>query len=245
VLDFFVVYRAAVRAKVAAIAARDEDVGPEQRAAAAGSARRHVEYAARCLAPRPPGALVLVGGVVGTGKSTVAEVLAQAFEAEPGVAVVASDRVRKRLAGMEPLERSEDGPDAGLYAPERVHETYAALCERAEPVLASGRVALLDATWASKGERQRAWQLARAVGARTVFVETRCAEAETLARLRRREASGEDPSDAGPAQYRTSAARFDPPEAEECDALHVVHTDDPGWREEVARVAARVAGAAL
>ena len=47
------------------------------------------------------------------------------------------------------------GPDEGLYAPEAVHETYAGLLERARPVLASGRVAVLDATWSLRAERRR------------------------------------------------------------------------------------------
>jgi aminoglycoside phosphotransferase family enzyme len=67
VVDYFASYRAAVRAKVAALAARDPDIGAEQRERAAQSARRHLALAARLLEPRAPGALVLVGGVVGTG----------------------------------------------------------------------------------------------------------------------------------------------------------------------------------
>jgi aminoglycoside phosphotransferase family enzyme/predicted kinase len=241
VVDYFVGYRAAVRAKVAAIAAGDTALEAAQRGQAAQSARRHVAFAAQALSPRKPAALVLVGGVVGTGKSSVAEALAAALDAAPGAAILSSDRVRKRLAGLGALERSGAGPDEGLYAPDAVHETYAALLERTRPVLASGRVALLDATWASRAERRRAWQLAAEQGVPACFVETRCGPAETLERLRRRSACGGDASDAGPERYRVSAARFEALEAGECTHLRVVHTDAPDWRDAVTWIASELA----
>jgi aminoglycoside phosphotransferase family enzyme/predicted kinase len=237
VIDFFVGYRAAVRAKVAAIAAGDAGMDPSQRARSAESAQRHVAYAADALARRPTGALVLVGGIVGTGKSSVAETLAQRLEAGPGVAVLSSDRERKREAGLRPDEHPGYGPDEGLYAPEGVRETYGHLLEHARPVCASGRVAILDATWSSRAERHRAWTLAAEIGARPWFVETRCDREETLARLRRRAFAGHDASDAGPERYAPSAARFEPLEGDELLHQRVVATDSGDWRERVAEIA--------
>ena len=109
VVDFFASYRAAVRAKVASVAAADAAIDPAQRARASESARGHLELAVRMLEARKPGALVLVGGIVGTGKSTAAAELADAA----GAVVIASDRVRKRLAGLAPTERSGDRPGRG------------------------------------------------------------------------------------------------------------------------------------
>jgi aminoglycoside phosphotransferase family enzyme/predicted kinase len=236
VVDFFESYRAAVRAKVACVAAGDSGLDPAQRARAAESARRHLELAARLLAARPGGALVLVGGIVGTGKSTVGAELAEAA----GAVVIASDRVRKRMAGLAPSVRPGDGVDQGLYDPEQVERVYAGLLERAAPVLASGRVALLDATWSRAWDRERALRFARERGARAFFLETRCAPELARERLARRQAQGGDASDAGPEFHAHSAARFEPPREWPAAGLRLVQTDAEEWRGALRAIAAEL-----
>jgi aminoglycoside phosphotransferase family enzyme/predicted kinase len=230
VVDYYVAYRAAVRAKVAAIAAADARIAAAQRGAAARSARRHLALAARALAPRGRGAAVLVAGVVGTGKSTVADVLA---DASPGV-VVASDRVRKRRAGLADDDRS--GAASGLYTDAARDAVYAALLERAAPVVESGRVAILDATWALERHRQAAGAWARARGIPLWIVEARCEPDTARARLARRAALGRDPSDAGPERYERSAAAFQALRRDE-GTLRAVATDAPRWRAAVRTIA--------
>ncbi len=227
VVDYFASYRAAVRAKVASIAVADAAIDPAQRARAGESARRHLELAVQMLGARGTGALVLVGGIVGTGKSTAAAELADAT----GAVVIASDRVRKRLAGLAPTARSRDRFAEGLYDPTHVERVYAGLFERAAPVLDSGRIALLDATWSRAADRERARRFARERGMDAFFVETRCAASVARERLARREAQGADPSDAGPQFYARSAARFEPPEEWPAAERRVVETDRADWRK--------------
>lgn len=220
VLDYFVSYRAAVRAKVAALAADDEAIDPAQRAAAATSARRHLALAARALAPPRPGALVLMTGLVGSGKSSVAETLADAA----GGVVVASDRVRKALAGLAATERG--GAARGLYDDAATERVYEALLARAAPIVASGRVAILDATYALERHRAAAQAWARERGVAAAVVEARCKRETALERLAARAAAGDDPSDAGPERLAGSERRYEPPR----DGACVVETDRPDWR---------------
>ena len=234
VVDYFASYRAGVRAKVASIAAADASMAPAQRARAAESARRHLALALEQLAPRGHAALLLVGGIVGTGKSTAAAELADVLE---GV-VVASDRVRKRQAGLAPTARTHAGLDADLYAPAQNERVLDGLFERAAPVLASGRVALLDATWSRAADRARARAFAQASGIPALFIETRCAASVARERLARREAAGRDASDAGPAFYDRSVERFEPPREWPAAQLRVVHTDRDDWRRELRAIAA-------
>jgi len=235
VLDYFVGYRAAVRAKVASVAARDAAIDAPQRARAAESALRHLELAAGALEAPGRGGLVLVGGVVGTGKTSAAEWVADVL----GGVVISSDRVRKRLAGLAPGDRSGAERDRGIYTPEWNDRVYAGLLARAEPVVASGRVAVLDATYASRAQRRRAREASAALGAPLRFVETRCRPELVRERLARRVVEGLDASDAGPELLEQSRAAFEPLLSEEEIAIEAVDTGDPGWREALARRASR------
>jgi aminoglycoside phosphotransferase family enzyme/predicted kinase len=232
VVDYFIAYRAAVRAKVAALAARDAHIAPAQRTEAGESARRHLALAAHALEPRPRPSLVLVGGLVGTGKSTVAAALADLGD---GV-VIASDRVRKRLLGLAPEARAGDEWQRGAYAPEHTERTYAGLLARARPVLASGRTAILDATFSRRRWREAAAGLAAELGSAAFLVEARCAADVARARLARRAAAGLDPSDAGPETYAPSARDYEPPDEWPADRRAVVETDRDDWRSGLPRV---------
>jgi len=225
VVDYFITYRALVRAKVAAIASVDPSIEAGQRSRAAASVARHLELAGEVMRGRAAGFLALVGGVVGTGKSTVADALAELL----GGVVISSDRVRKQLAGLPPTSRVRALPDEGFYAPEAVERTYAALFERARPVVASGRVAILDATFSRRRHRAMAADLAAELGVGQRMIEVRCAPDVARARLARREAEGSNASDAGPAFYERSVARFEPVETSERPL--VVRTDVDDWRE--------------
>ncbi len=228
VVDYFACYRAAVRAKVAALASVDTAIGEAQRQRAGESALRHLELAARALEPRAPGALVLVGGVVGTGKSTAA----RAIRDRVGGVVVATDRVRK--ARRPPLPDAASGE--GLYSDAARGAVYDAVLERARSVLAAGRTAILDATWSRRSHREQARALAEELGSRVVFVETQCADEAALARLARRQAAGSDPSDAGPELHAESRARFEARAEGEGGAWLRVATDRPGWRDALGAV---------
>lgn len=202
VVDYYGAYRAAVRAKVANLAAGDAALPEAQRNAARTSARDHLALAERFLQYRPPGAVVAMCGLVGSGKSTVAEAIADAVD---GV-VIASDRVRRSRRVEAELRAS----GLARYDPAAIDLVYEGLLERADAVVRSGRTAILDATYSSRRHRDalRAW--ARARGAAVALVETRCPRGATLGRLAQRAARGTDASEAGPEQYARSAAEYEP-----------------------------------
>ena len=232
VVDFFFAYRAAVRAKVASLAARDPDVAEAQRRLAAESADRHLVLAEHALAPRASGCIVAVGGVVGTGKSTVAAALA---DATAGV-VISSDRVRKRQAALPATARGH----GELYTEERSRQTYSGLAERALPVVRSGRTAILDATWARAALRRELVRFARERGLRAFLVETVCDPSVARARLAARAREGTDPSDAGPERYAPSAAGFEPPREWPAETRVAIPTDRASWRAELESLARRL-----
>ncbi len=138
--------RAAVRAHVAAHA--DAETG-----------RAYLETARVHLAPVAP-ALHAVGGLSGSGKSTRARALAPGLGAAPGAVVLRSDEVRKRLWGVEPLERL---PPAA-YAEAESARVYAQLVHEARLALRAGRAVVLDAVFLKPAERAAAAALARETG---------------------------------------------------------------------------------
>ncbi|HTO52427.1 MAG TPA: AAA family ATPase [Myxococcota bacterium] len=237
VVDFFIAYRAAVRAKVAALASRDAGVPESQREAAAASAERHLTLAETALAEPAPGAVVALAGMVGTGKSTVARALAD----DLGGVVIASDRVRKRQAKLADSARGH----GELYTDERTDRTYAGLRERALPVLRSGRTAILDATYARAALRGELLRWVAKEGIRAFLVETTCAAPVALARLEARARAGTDPSDAGPELYEASARGYESPAEWPADARASIATDAPSWRADVIALARRIAAGAI
>jgi aminoglycoside phosphotransferase family enzyme/predicted kinase len=235
VVDLYTAYRAAVRAKVAALASSDAAIEAQQRRAAEESCARHVSFAERRLAAAGRGALVLVGGSVGTGKSSVARALSDQFPA----VVIASDRLRKRRAGLAPEDAAPE--EAALYEPDRIDDTYRALLDRAAPALASGRRVLLDATWSARRHRSEALSLAARLGASAWFVQVGCAEATARARVTERQRRRHDASDAGPERVAKSRAAFEAPD-EWPDASRLsISTEAEGWRQQLGALGAHFA----
>ncbi|MDP6515234.1 MAG: AAA family ATPase [Alphaproteobacteria bacterium] len=144
-LPLFQSLRAGVRAMVGAIEGSDDE------------ARAYLSQAESYLEPPPP-VLVAVGGLSGTGKSTLAATLAPEIGAAPGALVLRSDVIRKRLLGAEPEQRL--GSEAyGAAVNRRVYETLHALARRA---LGAGHAVILDAVFAQPEERAAVADIARA-----------------------------------------------------------------------------------
>ena len=118
--------------------------------------------------------------------------------------VIGSDRTRKALAGL-----AADAPGSeALYTAERKDATYAEVLRRADVVLASGRTAIVDATFTEPRWRAQAAALARARGATFAFVEARCPDWDVLAQriaARRRGPSESDADEALLAEVRRRA----------------------------------------
>jgi hypothetical protein len=205
VADFYEGYRACVRGKIATILASDSQMPAETRGAAAALARRHFVLA--LAATRPwlvPPALVCVGGVIASGKSTVAEALGD----ELSCPVVDSDRTRKEMLHVEDTHPMHDPPWRGAYDPSVTEGVYEEVLSRAASVLASGRSVVVDASFRSHALRAHARALASNAGVRFQFVECRAPLDVCRARLARRTRG---PSDGRLAIFDDFVARFEPP----------------------------------
>ncbi|HWN37562.1 MAG TPA: AAA family ATPase [Gammaproteobacteria bacterium] len=184
VLPFYLVYRALVRAKVAAIKRA-------QSAADGHEAERYLATAIDLAAPRVP-LLVITHGLSGSGKTTVTDELVSGL---PAVRA-RSDLERKRLHGLGPTARSGSGLGTGLYAANASQKTYAALAEIADALLRNGQNALIDAAFLDRRDRLRFRQVAAANAARFAILDCTASPAELRRRIVARSAKGRDASEA-------------------------------------------------
>jgi aminoglycoside phosphotransferase family enzyme/predicted kinase len=193
----YIAYRAGVRSKIACLRA-DQGV-----AAVAADARRLLHLAHRHLeAGRVR--LVLVGGLPGTGKSTLAARIA----VRAGWRLLRSDVVRKELVGVDPSTRLAAGYGEGIYGPEHTAATYRTLLARARDLVTHGESVVVDASWTDPRWREEAIELAQSTW--TDLVALRCdAPTEVAARRLGTRPPGE-PSDATPSIASSMAARTPP-----------------------------------
>jgi len=199
-------FRAFVRGKVESIGAHAPEVPPAERERLRQSAEHYFALAATYGERRVGPAVVVLAGLPGAGKSTVAGTLA----ARVGAAYLSSDAVRKQLAGLHPRERATAEDHAGLYTPEMTERTYAELRERAAAHLRAGRPVVLDAMHGRASERAAAAQLAVAHRAPLLIVELRLASEAARSRIEGRAADPLRTSDATWEIYTARRGDFEP-----------------------------------
>ncbi|CAG9166046.1 hypothetical protein LMG23992_00674 [Cupriavidus laharis] len=153
-------------------------------AAAQLECRNLLALAWRMLARRQ-GALLLMHGLSGSGKSTVAAEISQSA----AMVRVRSDVERQRLRRGVP-------PAGGRYGSKETARTYQRLLAICRLGCSAGFPMIADATFLSRGQRDRFAALARRLGVPFFIVECE-AHVETLrARIRARAQACQDPSEA-------------------------------------------------
>lgn len=147
-MPFFLGVRAAIRAMVAFDRARLQNAAEKQATQQHGleTLSRAIEY----LEP-PPARLIAVGGLSGTGKTTLARELAPLLLPVPGALHLRSDLLRKELAGVREFDRLP----AAAYTRGASDAVYRALLERARLALQAGHSVVVDAVFA-----QAEWRVA-------------------------------------------------------------------------------------
>ena len=153
-LPLFLSLRAAVRAMVTA--QRAQNVDEDEASSDIKTARTYFHQALSYLAPAKA-RLVAVGGLSGTGKSTLAALLAPDIGAAPGALHLRSDLERKKLFGVsETVRLSSDS-----YTQESNEQVFSNLNHKAALSLKAGHSVIVDAVFAKSCEREAIEKVAR------------------------------------------------------------------------------------
>ncbi len=205
-LGFYKSYRAFVRGKVLSLTCDETEVSEAEKKIAIETAHDYFVLSVAALKPPPRPVLIVVCGLMGTGKSFLAAQLGKRLGVQP----LRSDEIRKRMYGLSPSEHRLDKYGEGIYTPDATRATYQALLEEASRRLGTGRSVILDATFSRVRDRMHAREKAGGVSARFRLIECTAPDEVIRGRLAQRATQENEPSDGRWEVFPKHKADFEP-----------------------------------
>jgi aminoglycoside phosphotransferase family enzyme/predicted kinase len=202
-LPFYAAYRAAVRAKVEGFVLTEEEVPESERVRVLAWARAHWLLAlGESERPSNRPCLLLIGGLPGTGKST----LSQGLRQMANFSVIRSDEVRKELAARSAAGLVNPISNNDIYTTIWNQRTYEECLDRAENLLFHGQRVIVDATFREEKNRKTFLDLAGRLAVPAVFIVCQADPEVAQSRLNRRRG---DVSDADWEVYQKLTAEWE------------------------------------
>jgi aminoglycoside phosphotransferase family enzyme/predicted kinase len=194
-LPFYQCYRALVRGKVFSLISESE----------AGAAARYFDLAYSATWQDAKPFMVMICGLTGSGKSSLARALGRRL----GAPVINSDVVRKGIAGTS-NRRNQVSYAEGIYSASMTGRAYRKMTEEAERHLAAGEGVILDATFQKAAQRSAVFEAAARRGALVAIIHCHSREGLIRERLARRAEAGNDISDGAWPVYLKQKDLFEP-----------------------------------
>lgn len=223
-LRYYMVYRALVRAKVAAMRAAQDNVERSVKSALLAKCSAHLALAEELIDSARP-ALLILHGLSGSGKTSVSQIVLETV----GAIRILSDVERKRLHGLSSGARSGSSLGEGIYTDSAGAATYDRLAALASCVLEGAFPALVDATFLKRGQRERFRSLAAGLALPFVIVHMDASERELRRRIGQRASEGTDASEATVAVLDRQLQTQDPLSRDE--QVWTIDTEHMGQRE--------------
>ncbi|HEX3036257.1 MAG TPA: AAA family ATPase [Thermodesulfobacteriota bacterium] len=223
VIDFYKCYRAYVRGKVESIKSDEPEVSEEDKKASRERAKKYFQLALRYSLFGSEPALIVIFGLIGSGKSTFAD----AISGELSFEVISSDRVRKEITGAGFTERRYEDFDKGMYSREVTERTYQEMLDRAKGLIQSRRSVILDASFSKRKFRENVLNEAECLGVQCYFIQTKASVRTIRERLMEREKAGTSISDGRWEIFEKFKEGFEEPDELPNSRHIVVNTDQP------------------
>jgi predicted kinase len=187
-LPYYSVHRAMVRGKVALLRA-DELGGKTTRYAdAVTEGMKYIAFAGALTQTKKRSAVVIMHGYAGSGKTWVAQRVAQTL----GAVHLRSDVERKRLSGLNASERGS----ADLYTSSMTKETYHRLLNLTETIVAAGWPVIVDAAFLQAWQRALFREFAARSGCSFLIMALTASPTTLRSRIEARVRNDTDASDA-------------------------------------------------
>lgn len=164
--SFYRCYRAFVRGKVLSFQLDEPELSDGQHKSAKKRAEVYFKIAASSAKQLENPTIIMVAGLSGTGKTSVARAIA----GELGLRVVSSDAVRKSLF-PENGKSTEYGK--GIYSEDSRRLVYQKMIENAVEIFQNDGSVILDATFQRAADRELVKQTADSLGAQCRLIECR------------------------------------------------------------------------
>jgi hypothetical protein len=200
-LNFYKCYRAYVRGKVESFKLDDPYIAEKEITLSIATSYFDLAHAYTRSKPM----LFITTGLVGTGKTTLAQALAKRL----GLVVISSDVTRKKLAGIPVNEHRFEEFGTGIYSSEFSRKTYETMFAEAGQILADRGSVILDAAFIKTGERLKAKEVSKKAGADLFILECVLGEEGIRQRLTERLAQS-SASDGRWEIYGPQKSQFEP-----------------------------------
>ncbi len=219
-VDFYKCYRAYVRGKVGSIRASDKNIPKQSSEQSSVSANKYFRLSLRyaLFGSRP--VVIVVFGLIASGKSTVAERLSEQL----GCRIISSDITRKQLADLPLTEKTTDSHYKGIYSKSMTQRTYNQMFRLAQNELKNENIVILDASFSDNKYRDMVITKSQKWNSNIYFIETRASERSIRNRLIEREKQ-KSISDARIDLLKTFKKKFMPVEKDLKDIHFMVKTD--------------------
>jgi len=204
--NFYKGYRAYVRAKVHSFSSENPEISVKEKKVESQLAKKYYQLAYEYIQKGRTPQIVVVFGLMGTGKTSLAKALA----AQTGWPMISSDETRKNLQGISPTTRKWEPFGKGIYSEVISRKNYLKMRFEAKRLLEQGQSVILDGSYKRQSERLALMDLAKKTEARIQFLECRAPLKTIRQRLRQRERETRSISDGRWEIFHRQRKDFDP-----------------------------------
>ena len=226
-LRYYFIYRALVRAKVEALRVEQQDRDSKTCPSLLKPALDYIELA-RLWADSHGAGMIIMHGLSGSGKSTVAAKLVEAL----GAIQIRSDVVRKHLFDLDAAAQTDSALDQGIYTEDTTGLTYRRLKQIAQTIIDADFTVIVDATFLQQSRRRQMLEMQTGTACKRIIINCEAPVEELRKRIIERE---DDPSEANLAVLEQQLLTRQPINAEDEAFAQVVNIGSDGISPEQIR----------